>query len=182
MTISSLEFASGAVVPLRTLSFSGATALAAGPGVVHYFDVPLDNVTGATHLLTALCTAYEGAASPPDVAMPVWAPTPLGAAGVPRVLSFNEIALAPPHAMVLPTATVSAITASVANVDGTVDIGLTTDKTALYVTLTTQASGRFSDNAFALISAATVRFIPFGALDLKLLRSTLRVEHLQENL
>ena len=93
MTISSLEFASGAVVPLRTLSFSGATALVAGPGVVHYFDVPLDNVTGATHLLTALCTAYEGAASPPDVAMPVWAPTPLGAAGVPRVLSFNEIAL-----------------------------------------------------------------------------------------
>ena len=51
--------------------------------------------------------------------------------------------------MALSKANVQFKTATEANVaDGSVDITLTTDKVAVYVTLTTLADGRFSDNAF----------------------------------
>ena len=53
--------------------------------------------------------------------------------------------------MALPKANVKFTVATVANVDGTVDITVTTDKVAVYVTLTTLANGRFSDNAFLLL-------------------------------
>ena len=58
-----------------------------------------------------------------------------------------------------------------------------TNATALFVTLTTLAQGRFSDNAFAVLpgSPKTVTFEPFGdAFNATLLESSLRVEHLAE--
>ena len=80
--------------------------------------------------------------------------------------------------MVLPDANVSFSISSAPNPDGSVNITVTTDATAVYVTLTTLANGRFSDNAFLLLPPSVlIRFIPFGALDLALLTSSLRAEH-----
>ena len=217
VTVSSVEFSTGVVAPLLSLTFSGPTALPPGPGVIHYFTVPLGNVTGATHILTAQCMSSESRQAAPEPLPDPWAPTAVGAVGpshvtlespshvtletpshvtletpshvgpehvTSRVISFNEIALAPPFAMRLPPASVTASAAQAANPDNSVNISLRTDRTALYVTLTTLAAGRFTDNAFALTADAVVRFVPFGggAADLPLLRSSLRVEHLQEHL
>jgi beta-mannosidase len=67
-----------------------------------------------------------------------------------------------------------------------VPITLRTTAPALFVTLTTAAQGRFSDNAVLLLPAAssgtTVRFLSAGTLDYGLLASTLRAEHLQSYL
>ena len=51
---------------------------------------------------------------------------------------------------------------------------------ALFVTLTTEANGRFSDNAFFMSNSSTVTvdFLPFGDLNLTLLEASLRVEDL----
>merc|ERR1712032_1715331 len=68
-----------------------------------------------------------------------------------------------------------------------VPISLSTNATALFVMLTTLAQGRFSDNAF-MLEAGTPRTISFIAWDelnsemIALLKSSLRVEHLAENL
>jgi beta-mannosidase len=62
--------------------------------------------------------------------------------------------------------------------DGTVPITLTASATALFVTLTTLAQGRFSDNALLLTpGATTVSFIPWAGFDAAQLASSLRVEH-----
>eukprot|EP00913_Durusdinium_trenchii_P024512 g23011.t1 len=56
------------------------------------------------------------------------------------------------------------------------------DRTALYVTLTSLAQGRFSDNAFVMAPGrGTVKFIPFvqSSSLLEELKKSLRVEHLQ---
>ena len=69
-----------------------------------------------------------------------------------------------------------------------VTITLTSNATALYVVLTTAAQGRFSDNSLLLEGgiARRVEFLPWdGPMDdakVALLRSTLRVEHLADNL
>ena len=73
--------------------------------------------------------------------------------------------------------------------DGSTNITVTANSaTAAFVTLTTLAQGRFSDNAFWLSSGAssglsrTISFIPFGDFDAQLLATSLRVEHLQQYL
>lgn len=77
---------------------------------------------------------------------------------------------------------------------GEIEIGLSAKATAMYVVLTTLANGRFSDNAFLLEAGnVSVTFIPWGdaagppgspALQktIALLKRSLRVEHLAENL
>ena len=98
--------------------------------------------------------------------------------------SLNEILLTPPAALALPPAAVTATVAQAANADGTVDVTLKANATALYVTLTTAAQGRFTDNAFAVTAAAAqvVQFVPFDGFDKGELERTLRVEHLAERL
>jgi hypothetical protein len=117
--------------------------------------------------------------------------------------AHKEMILAPPHALKLPTVTATAAVAAAPNADGSVDITVTaTGGAAVYTVLTTKAQGRFSDNAFlvaggggtnfdtggpgSVTSSATftkrVSFLPWGPLDIALLKSSLRVEHLQENL
>lgn len=71
--------------------------------------------------------------------------------------------------------------------DGSVPVTVTSSAPALYVTLTTAAQGRFSDNVFLMFDqlSTTVNFLPFelaGPLDLKLLKSSTRVEDLYANL
>jgi len=115
------------------------------------------------------------------------------------VLSANELPFQPPKQMRIPLkATVTAQVGAFDPARSTVPITLQASDTALYVTLTTLVAGRFSDNAFLLkktgstaaadrssAATATVDFIPwgeFGAQEAKLLSSSLRVEHLAENL
>ena len=183
VTVSALEFASGEATVLTSLDLTGSSALRAGPGVTKFFSVDLTGIDGSTHLLTALCTSAKPAnGHDAHSATAVGAARPVGAAGVANAVSFNEIALLPPYKMKLPAASVHLSVGSAANADGSVDIHLTTDKVALYVTLTTLAAGRFSDNAFALSGSATVKFLPFGAVDMPTLSESLRVEHLQQRI
>ena len=50
----------------------------------------------------------------------------------------------------------------------------------MFVHLSTLAQGRFSDNSLLLLPGLTaVSFLPWGPLDLPLLKSSLRVEHVQ---
>ena len=130
-----------------------------------------------THILFATC--YEGARG--------------GSSIRGTVVSRNEILLAPPGSLHLPAAVVSASVAAAPGADGSIDVHLEASATALFVTLTTLAAGRFSDNAFALRPGkATVQFLPLGgargagasggAADRALLASSLRVEHLQQNM
>ena len=67
-----------------------------------------------------------------------------------------------------------------------VPLKLSSTSTALFVVLTTKVAGRFSDNAF-LIEAGnhSVDFIPWGTYghyEHALLKASLRVKHLSENL
>lgn len=84
--------------------------------------------------------------------------------------------------MVLPSVSVTFEVASVANSDGSVDITVSSTGVAVYVSLTTAAAGRFSDNGFFLVPPSKViRYIPFTApADIPTLTSTLRVEHLAQ--
>ena len=72
--------------------------------------------------------------------------------------------------------------ANAANADASVNVTVTAASApAGFVTLTTLAQGRFSENVFWLKAAGearTVSFIPFGDLDVDLLTTSLRVEHL----
>lgn len=111
--------------------------------------------------------------------------------------STNILPFVPPKAMALPAATVTVAVeessggggVAAAARRGQVEITVSTDATvALFVVLTTRAAGRFSDNVFLLERgrAKVVSFISWspGGLDpnqLTLLKSSVRAEHLQEN-
>jgi hypothetical protein len=87
-----------------------------------------------------------------------------------------------PASMQLPHAAVAASVAATSHPDGSVDVTLTTNATALLVTLTTTEQGVWSDNAFALYPDAkrvlTLRPIAGATpIDAKTLSKTLRVEH-----
>ena len=97
------------------------------------------------------------------------------------VVSEHMVQLVTPEHLCVPPATISLKIAGAANADGTIDIAVTSDKVALWVTMTTLAQGRFSDNAFFLPAATkTVLFVPFStstaAEDLVTLKASLRVE------
>ena len=117
--------------------------------------------------------------------------------GLDTVLSTNTLPFQPPKTMQLPNSTVTAKVGEVNSTTGNVPITLTTSAPALYVTLTTEAAGRFSDNAFLigpgeLAGAASyvkvVEFLPWSEVSEwagaqhELLKATIRVETLVENL
>merc|ERR1712232_589403 len=94
------------------------------------------------------------------------------------VVCDNPVAFAAPRIMSLPKASVTAIVANQVSPDGTVNIYLNSDHFALYVTLTSLAQGRFSDNAFVMLPGRkTIRFIPFRGFELAHLKASLRIEH-----
>jgi len=158
-SIKALEFASGKSRELKKLEWKGDKALA-GEGATQSFTV--ERVEPSRHLLLAECVDASS-----------------------KVLSTNDIALAPPSSMQLPAAEVKFNVASELNEDGSVNVDVEADKTALYVVLTTLAQGRFSDNAFAMAPGKrTVQFLPIGQdkADVEELKKSLRVEHLQMNM
>lgn len=87
----------------------------------------------------------------------------------------NFVPLTTPEKMKLPDPGISW------EVDGkSGDITLKSAATAAFVTLTTQAQGRFSDNTFIMTPGTKkVQFLWFDKEDIDTLRSTLRVEHAQ---
>ena len=99
------------------------------------------------------------------------------------VLSTNVNLFVPPKDIIaLPRASINA-TVGEGLSDGKVPITLYSSHVALYVTLTTPASGRFSDNAFLLhVGSTTIDFIPWEDFDMSVLRHTLRVESLSDYL
>jgi hypothetical protein len=101
----------------------------AGPGVMEWFNVVMPPMPSEA-ILTAVVTSAHG-----------------------QVLSDNLIPLTPPSQMELHKARVT-YTVGKLSATGSVPITLTTDVVAVYVTLTTQANGRFSDNAFLLLPSA----------------------------
>jgi len=154
--VAAVDFATATPASLKKLELD----MAPGAGVTQYFNVDISSLNGTTHFLTATCADAKGA-----------------------TVSRNEIALATPGAMAVPAATVAVASVGAApEADGSIAITLSASAPAMYVTLTTLAQGRFSDNSFAVPQGETkLSFIPFGAPDVDTLKSSLRVEHLAGN-
>jgi hypothetical protein len=99
--------------------------------------------------------------------------------------SSNILPFVPPKDMEVPKASIIATFGKI--IGNEVMITLSSTATAVYVVLTTLAEGRFSENAFVLEADTPrdVSFVSWGELDIDkmaLLRSSLRVEHLSDNL
>jgi len=148
--ITSINFASGAESTVATKKVN----MPAGVGQTMFFDLG-KQVDGTTEMLHAVVKDSTG-----------------------KVLNSNFIPMVEPKNMKLPKAAVSFKVATAANPDGSVDITVTTDKVAVYVTLTTLAQGRFSDNAFVMTPGAQkIQFLPIKGFVMSELTSSLRVEH-----
>jgi beta-mannosidase len=140
VTLEALSFADGTLATVHV----ERSSLAAGAGVSHYFHAAtIANISGATHMLLATVRDDDSNSA---------------------VVSANEILLIPPTGLTLLSAAVTAAVASTANPDGSTNVTVSTNATALYVTLTTLAQGRFNDNFFAMRPGATrvVTFLPFA--------------------
>ena len=97
------------------------------------------------------------------------------------LVSEHMVQLVKPMDMRVPAAKLSLEIAETSNEDGSIDIDVSSDKVAFWVTLTTLAQGRFSDNVFFLpATTRTIKFIPFSpstaANDHHVLTASLRVE------
>jgi len=87
----------------------------------------------------------------------------------------NYIPLTTPQMMNLTNPT---LTWSVDQENGSVTLKANT--VVVYVVLTTEAQGRFSENAFVVSAGSKiVQFVWYGKVDVPLLKSTLRVEHVK---
>jgi beta-mannosidase len=98
-----------------------------------------------------------------------------------EVMSEHMVQLVKPMELRVPLAELSFKIAPTAKKDGTIDIAVSSTKVALWVTLTTLAQGRFSDNAFLLpATSRTIQFVPnspsTAATDLQVLKASLRIE------
>lgn len=99
-------------------------------------------------------------------------------------VSHNVLPFVPPKAMTVPQA---AVVWDISLVDGQPTVNLTTNATALWVVLTTKASGRFAEGAFLLEKPGrSVAFEPWDdATDaataaMGALKASLRVEHVAQ--
>lgn len=159
LSLSTIDLQSGASAPWATFQ----VAAAAGPGALTWFYPNATLPNASTTLLIASLTENTS-----DVAA--------------TAFDTHVVHLTAPLNLIVEHANVSATVADQPNQDGSVDISVTADAVALFVTLTTAAPGRFSDNAFLLLPAAPypIKWIPFmpgnSTMDWELLKSTLRVE------
>jgi len=102
------------------------------------------------------------------------------------VLTKHVMLLTEPMNIALTPLALTVSVASQPNADGSIDVTISrsgsSTNAALYVTLTTAANGRFSENVIAFYATTTVQFIPFGPLQQGILQSTVRVEHVADYL
>lgn len=150
---SMLSIAVSRIILSQSLMPSDVVVGQAGAGVKKLFTI--GEVDGTSEILMVTVTDESG-----------------------KVISSNPVPYAAPKDMKLPKTEVTAQVASTANSDGSVNVDVTSDGFALYVTLTTLAQGYFSYNAFVMTGKSTVRvtFIPVEGFDVADLKS-LRVEH-----
>jgi hypothetical protein len=173
VTISAIDFASGLEKTLKAEPLSMAT----GVGVTHFFNLT-DSVNGTTTILRAVITSSTPSPNFKGGVLDQSAAHATGTADQAQFISENFIPFAYPKDMKLPKANVQFTVADALSADGTVEVTVTSDKFALYVTLTTLAQGRFSDNAFVMLPGTKkLSFIPVLGFKLQELKSTLRVEH-----
>jgi beta-mannosidase len=154
LTVSKVELATGAVTPVHS---EPSLSLPPGPGAAAFFTID-PAIDGAQFVLTATVVSAGG-----------------------EVLTDNLIPLLPPSNWTgLGKATVTAVVdAAPSGPNGEVGVTLSSDKVAAYVTLTTMAQGRFSDNAFLMLPGTQrVEFVPWAAEQVSVLQETLRVEHM----
>ena len=188
VTLEALSFVDGGVTEVHVEHVN----LGVGAGTSTYFNVnaSIANISRAHHMLIA--TVRDGRNR---VRSRERARTREENSGGSRfedgsILAVNEIALVPPKDMQLPAAKVTVRLpddvdkvqgSSTPNADGTYNVLVEANATALYVTVTARAHGRFSDNFFAMQSGEkrTLKFIPFPLFNVSMLASSLRVEHLQ---
>lgn len=151
VTISSIDFASGQERTVKHLQLG----MAAGVGATQRFDLGVA-VDGTRSLLHAVVKNSAG-----------------------TVVNSNYIPFTAPKNFVLPKTTVQFTVAPATNPDGSIDIHITADKgVAVYLTFTTLAQGRFSDNAFVMLPGTrTIRFLPIQGFKMADLTSSLRAEH-----
>jgi len=156
--VSTINFSTGKIQEAQTLSLD----MPAGAGVMQWFDLGPSSgsaqdfkIDGAKEMM--LVKVFDTAG---------------------KVLCDNPVAFAHPKNMTLPEAKVTFTVGSLDTKTGTVPIKLVADRFALYLTLTTLAQGRFSNNAFVMPPGeTTLEFIPFAGFDFAELSSSLRVEH-----
>ena len=183
-TLSLLHVATGASSVLLTHPLS----LARGAGAAEWICADGSAVNYSAPLTAPPCPPWSAllppqgcAASGADCVLIVTIASPALAAPY-----ENVVLLAPPVAMLpLPPANVTAVVAARVNADGSANVTVASDATALFVTLVTLAQGRFDDNAFLLPAGAVprvLRFLPVGGAgavaDIGLLASSLRVDHI----
>jgi hypothetical protein len=180
-----------ATVALVRISGAGAqlasnstrVTLPRGAGAVQWLCVGTGDTAGAGCEPLAAYLARQGCASNGSDCVLV---TSLAdaATGAPVTDSWELLGL--PGELALSDPALALAVAPAANADGSINVTVTANAApAAFVTLTTAAQGRFSDNVFWITSAGnakTVAFIPFGQLDADLLRASIRVEHLQQYL
>ena len=151
LTITGIDFASGAEKKLKVMALD----MPAGVGITQQFDLGGSPVNGTTTMLHAVVTDASG-----------------------KVVNDNYIPFTEPKNMLLPKADVTFTIGSAPNLDGSVDVTVVADKVAVYVTLTTTAQGRFSENAFVMTPGTRkLSFIPLTGFHLAELAKTTRVEH-----
>ena len=152
LTVSKVEFATGVTTVLHS---EPALALPAGPGAAAFFTID-SGIDGSAFALRATVAAADG-----------------------TMLTDNFIPLLPPVNWTLPRASVTFEVAPLPEKDGSINVKVTSDKVAAFVTLTTMAQGRFTDNAFFMAPGTVeVGFVPWAEGQYEKLVETLRVEHM----
>jgi len=145
----SVDFKTGKATTL----ISQQLDMPAGLGANKFFTLPA--VNGSESIVHAVVTSKAG-----------------------EVMNDNWIPMIEPKSMMLAKATVTFTISDDVNDDGSVDIVVETDEFALYVTLTTLAQGRFSDNALCMMPGKqTIQFLPIAGFEMTDLKNSLRVEH-----
>lgn len=177
-----------ATVTLARISGAGAVlkttttpiSLPRGAGAVQFFCFGAGDPTSSCAALPDILSANGCAADGSDCVLF----SSLTSRGVQLASSFELLGL--PGALKLADPALTYAVAPAPNGDGSLNISLSAAAApAAFVSLTSTAQGRFSDNAFWLPAAGSSRvitFIPFGALDIAGFAATLRVEHLQQYL
>jgi len=165
--ISILRFIDGSISAVS----STLITIPVGKGYIQWFCASGDSVCPSYDTLLTQANCKNGVA---DCLILASVLDTSGAA-----LSENVVLLTAPFNLKLPTAKVNATVSG-----NPPSVTLTSDAAALYVTLTTESPGRFSDNVVYLLpnQRTVITFIPFGTVDINLFNSTLRVEHLQQYL
>lgn len=165
--------------------YSNTTRVTLGPGAaaVQWWCLGGGSVDSACENMSDFLTRIGCSASGTDCV--IFTTIADSASGATIVSSFELLGI--PGSLELADPALAVIVAPAPNADGSVNVTVTAAAApAAFVTLTTQAPGRFTDNSFWVGPAAgattTVAFLPFGHLDYELLASTLRVEHLQQYL